>query len=60
MNEVAYDIYQFAYNTFFGKSPKQVMYRVNYVSKGAEQLVLDYIWFKYIEPHEDNNEDKGE
>ena len=51
----ACEIYSFAANAFFGKAPAQVMYRVNYGSRGTEQLVLDWIWNTYIEPEDNKN-----
>ena len=37
------DIYDFAYNTFFGTKDSEVQFRIAYGSKGAEQKVLQYI-----------------
>ena len=49
------NVYDYAYRVFFGKAPIDVMFRVNYGSRGAEQKVLQYIWDTYIEPKRENN-----
>ena len=51
-----YDAMKDVYRVFFGKAPIDVIYRMNYGSKGAEQKVLQYIWDTYIEPKGENNE----
>ena len=50
------DVYDYAYRVFFGKAPIDVIYRMNYGSRGAEEKVLQYIWDTYIEPKGENNE----
>lgn len=49
------DVYDYAYRVFFGKAPIDVIYRMNYGCKGAEQKVLQYIWDTYIEPKGEEN-----
>ena len=53
---VAINIYNYAQKVFFGKAPIDVIYRMNYGSKGAEQKVLQYIWETYVEPKGDDDE----
>ena len=50
------DVYDYAYRVFFGKAPIDVIYRMNYGSRGAEEKVLQYIWDTYIEPKGENHE----
>ena len=47
---VAKDIYDFIFNAYYSRAPKQVVFRLTQGERGIQNQILDYIWETYVEP----------
>lgn len=55
--EVAKQIYEYGVRVFFSDAPIDVAFRLNQGYKGAAHKFLDYIWYRFIEPQTEENDE---